>query len=144
MRGTNNLYDIAEQQGILVLPCRMGQLEALSLIDEKGRCSIGIDPKKLKNTVDEREKLAHELGHCLTGAFYNRHSPLDIPSKHEARACRRAAELLIPEDELMEALREKRSIYELAEQFSVELETVRLALRCRREQLPPCADESFG
>ena len=101
MRGTtNSLYEIAEQQGVLVLLCPLQKLEAVSCVDGEGRCSIGIDPQKLRSAADEREKLAHELGHCVTGAFYNRYSPFDSRSRHEARARRWALDALVPEPEL--------------------------------------------
>jgi len=36
--------------------------------------------------VVELYQLAHELGHCECGAFYNRYSPFDLVGKHERRA----------------------------------------------------------
>ena len=72
MRALQEFYRIAEQQNISVDLFPLQMREALSLMDSCGDCHIAIDPQKLKGEPDERAKLAHELGHCLTGAFYNR------------------------------------------------------------------------
>ncbi|EKC49990.1 hypothetical protein OBE_14355, partial [human gut metagenome] len=34
-------------------------------------CIIAIDPHKVKSIADRKEKTVHELGHCMTGAFYD-------------------------------------------------------------------------
>ena len=64
--------------------------------------------------------LAHELGHCVTGSFYNRYSEFDVIAKHERRADKWAIKKLIPEDELNDAF--EHGIVEpwdLAEYFNV-------------------------
>ena len=52
-------------------------------VEESRQCYIAI-PRGL-SSVDEKEALAHELGHCEYGGFYNRHSKYDI------RSCRPSA-----------------------------------------------------
>ena len=70
--------------------------------------------------ADEKVKLAHELGHCETGSFYNRWATCDIRRKHERRANRWAYEKLVPEDELWDAIRQGyREPWELADYFGV-------------------------
>ena len=85
----------------------------------QGKCFVAIDPFKIENTADEKVKLAHELGHCETGAFYNEYSKFDIRAKHERRADKWAIKKLVPEDELKEACTFCNNRYELAEHFGV-------------------------
>lgn len=98
------LYQIADQENIEVDCFEMGKREAFSIMDSDGTCYIAIDPFKLTSTRDEMQKLAHELGHCKTGSFYNRHATQDIRQKHENRADRWAIENIIPEAELNRAV----------------------------------------
>ena len=114
------LYDYAEEYNIEVISINTRKIESLSMMDESGDCGIGINPFFLQSDVDEKIKLAHELGHCMTGAFYNQYSKLDIREKHERRADKWAIKKLIPVDELKRAVKSGReSRYELAEYFNV-------------------------
>lgn len=114
-----SLYDIAVRDNIDVYSFDLNDCESLSLLED-GNCYIAIDPFKIDNEADEIVKLAHELGHCMTGAFYNQYSKLDIREKHERRADKWAIKKLIPEDELKKAVKSGReSRYELAEYFNV-------------------------
>lgn len=114
-----SLYDIAVRDNIDVYSFDLNDCESLSLLED-GNCYIAIDPFKIDNEADEIVKLAHELGHCMTGAFYNQYSKLDIREKHERRADKWAIKKLIPEDELRRAVKSGReSRYELAEYFNV-------------------------
>lgn len=36
-----------------------------------GRCYIALDPLAIGGMADGRVKLAHEIGHCVTGSFYS-------------------------------------------------------------------------
>ena len=111
-------YDFAYKQGYKTHD-HQGVIVAFSaLID--GTCVISIDRSVLCSAVEERELLAHELGHCETGSFYNRYSHLDVRRKHENRADRWAIKKLIPEDELKKAVGSGVvETWELAEYFSV-------------------------
>ncbi len=85
-----------------------------------GNCYIGIDPFQIETEAEERVHLAHEIGHCEKGAFYNPYSDLDIRAKHELKADRWAIKRLVPLDDFQNALSngiiEK---WELAERFDV-------------------------
>ena len=121
------LFDFAAQSNIDIFPFGLNGCDSLSLLD-RGECFIAIDPYKIENNADEKVKLAHELGHCEMGAFYNAFSPLDIRSKHEYIANKWAIKKLIPEDELKEACRFCDSRYELSEYFGVTEEFMQKAL----------------
>lgn len=122
------LYRIAEQNDIPVFSYDLGDCESLSLLDNK-KCYIAIDPFMLSTSADEIVKLAHELGHCQTGAFYNEYSSLDIRKKHERRADKWAIKKLVPEDELKEIYTQGiTGRYELAEHFGVTEDFMQKAL----------------
>lgn len=114
------LYSLAERDSVVIASFALNKREALSTMDSNGQCFVAIDPTKVASTVDEKTKLAHELGHCATGAFYNVYSPCDIRQRHENRADKWAIKTLIPEDELKEAVaRGCTELWELADFFSV-------------------------
>lgn len=124
-----DLYKLAEKSGITVDCFDLGSREALSLMDPAGDCYIAIDPFKLESTRDERLKLAHEMGHCETGSFYNRYAARDVRQQHENRANKWAIERLIPEAELDGAVADGYTdLYSLAERFDVSVDFMRLAV----------------
>lgn len=118
-----DVYDIAERNDIIVLSYDMDGLESASVMARNGKCGIAVDPFLLTSEQDEKMKLVHELGHCVQGAFYNPYSPLDIKSRHEARAERWAIRRLIPYEKLLEIVGQGYTEYwELAEYFDVPCE----------------------
>jgi len=129
MRALQEFYRIAEQQNISVDLFALRSREALSLMDEEGRCFIALDPASVRDETDERAKLAHELGHCMTGAFYNRYSDFDCRQRHENKADKWAICAVVTEDELDEAVAEGCvTLWELAEHFGVPEELMKKAV----------------
>lgn len=129
MRALQEFYRIAEQQNISVDLFALRSREALSLMDEEGRCFIALDPASVRDENDERAKLAHELGHCMTGAFYNRYSDFDCRQRHENKADKWAICAVVTEDELDEAVAEGCvTLWELAEHFGVPEELMKKAV----------------
>ena len=128
------LYDLAEQHGTPVYWFNLGFAESLSLQMEDGSCAIALDPWRLSSVADETAKLAHELGHCETGAFYNQYAARDIRQKHENRANKWAYKKLVSEDELKQALLlGYREPWELAEYFDLPEAFLRGALKYYQE-----------
>ncbi len=123
------LYRMATDHGVTVDCFKLGKREALSFMDTDGECYIAIDPFRLRSPQDERMKLAHEMGHCCTGSFYNQYAACDVRKKHENRANRWAIEKLIPANELDNAVADGyTSIFELAEHFEVTEDFMRMAV----------------
>ena len=115
-----NLYDLAAEDGIPVYWFNLEQAESLSFNAPDGTCAIAMDPWHLVSVTEEKVKLAHELGHCETGSFYNRWAMLDVRQKHENRADKWAIRKLVPESDLDRALRDGHTeLWDLAEQFGV-------------------------
>ena len=124
-----DLYSYAEEHNISVVAFDMPKSESMSVL-YYGNCYVGIDPLAVKNEIDEKEKLAHELGHCATGSFYNEYAKCDIREKHERRANIWAIKKLIPKDKLIEVINSGfgENRWELSEYFNVTEDTMQFAL----------------
>lgn len=125
----SDLYNLAENDSIQVDCFELDLCQSISIQDSAGNCFIGIDPLRLESTADEKVKLAHELGHCETGSFYNKNSTLDIRGKHEQKANRWAVKRLIPKSELIYLLRMGLERWELAEHFNVTESFINLSIQ---------------
>lgn len=122
------LYRIAEVNGIKIKNFDLDGDEAVSL-KRKDKCFIIIDPDDVKSIADERVKLGHELGHCLTESFYSDSSPECVKQKHENRANKWAIEHLIPIGKLNEAVQQGHTeMWDLAEYFNVGEDFMRMAV----------------
>ena len=129
MKSLEEIHRIAEEQNITVDYFGLSKREALSIMDEDGACYIAIDPGRILSETDERNKLAHEVGHCATGSFYNRYAAIDCRQRHENRADKWAILQLIPVAELDDAIAEGNTEYwELAERFGVSEQFVKKAI----------------
>jgi len=128
---TNSLYDIAEDDNIEILSFDLPLVCSMSHMTSDRDCYIGIDYNRIESQREERTILAHEIGHCTQGAFYNRYSKVDIKSRHEYRANKWAVGTLIPFDEILEALTKGyEQVWELAEYFEVTEDLVKKAPTC--------------
>lgn len=103
MVSLKSLYAQAEQQNIPVLSYPMPGCESMSIQLPGGRCAIGMDCAPATET-SQRVHLSHELGHCLTGSFYNIYATADLRGRHENRADKWAIRRLIPVEALDDAI----------------------------------------
>ncbi len=130
---TDELYIRAEQCGISVI-CDVPLPETKSIsADIGGELYIGIDSRVMETSAEERVHLAHELGHCETGAFYSMYSPIDNRQWCENKANKKAYELLISRSELASLIKKSSGeigMWELAEHFDVTEEFMRKAVEC--------------
>lgn len=119
---TNNpldLYAYAERRNIDVDWVPMRRATSLSVPLGDGY-AIALDPWKLGTLAQETVCLAHELGHCETGSFYNRYAALDVRQQHENRADKWAIRRLVPAEELDAAMADGcDTIPALADRFGV-------------------------
>ena len=122
------LYRLAEQRKIPVDCFELRKRESLSLMDTDGSCHIAINPLFLTDSVDEKMKLAHELGHCVTGSFYSQYATEDIRKKHENRADKWAIQRLVPKEELYAAVKAGyEDAWSLADYFGVTVDFIHKA-----------------
>lgn len=114
------LYDLARQKKIAVLDYPLPQNGSMSVMLSDGSCYIGMDPAVKDGGVQERVHLSHELGHCVTGSFYNIHAAIDCRRRHENRADKWAIQRLIPVEQFDDAVAQGHTqIWDLAERFGV-------------------------
>lgn len=114
-----DLYAHAQRRNIDVDWVPMRRATSLSVPLDDGYC-IAIGPWKLDSLAQETVCLAHELGHCETGSFYNRYAKLDVRQRHENRADKWAILHLIPAAELDAAIADGcDTIPALADRFGV-------------------------
>ena len=128
---TNNpldLYAYAEHRNIHVDWIPMRRATSLSVPLGDGY-AIALDPWKLGSLAQETVCLAHELGHCETGSFYNQYAALDVRQRHENRADKWAIQHLISVEELDEAVAEGcEDVPALSEHFGVTENLMRKAV----------------
>lgn len=126
---TADLYAFARQQNIEVLPYPMPENGSMSVMLDSGKCFVGLDDGVRDGSVQERVHLSHELGHCVTGSFYNIYAAVDCRQRHENRADKWAVTTLIPVSDLDDAVADGcTEVWELAERFQVTEEFVRKAV----------------
>ena len=123
------LFDIAEQNDIIIAEMSLAERQGMSVMDADGDCIIGIDSDSIDTIAEHNTVLAHEIGHCMTGSFYNRYSALDVRTKHEYRADKWAIHKLIPREDMQKAFMDGIvQVWELAEYFNVTEELIKKAL----------------
>lgn len=128
----DQLYDRAYNDGIEVDDVRMQELRAVSFPEGW----IAMDSSKYDSLLEFKCDLAHEIGHCETGSFYNIYSPFDLKEKCERKANKRAAEILMPLNEVRHALRRGiTSAWALAEYFEVTEDFATMALEIYADDL---------
>lgn len=128
---TTKLYTIAESNGITVDRFNM-KLNGSASVFMDDKYFIAVDSSLCGKK--EKVSLAHEMGHCLTGSFYNIYAPLDIRKKHERRADCWAIKKLVPKSVYKMALRHGiDTLYELSEYFGVTCEFMQKAIDYYKE-----------
>lgn len=130
---SDKLYLEAEQSGITVLcGAELPLTKSVSLALPDGELFIGIDDSAMRTRAEERVHLAHELGHCVTGAMYSIRCPIFTRGRCERIANAYAIKKLVDEDELRRIIDERDgdiSIWELSECFDVTEDFMRKAVK---------------
>ena len=123
------LYEFAENHNIDVDWVPLTASKSLSMPFPDGSYGIAVDPWKMDTLEIETVLLSHELGHCMTGSFYNKYATCDVRRKHENRADKWAIQNLISEEELDDAVADGYAdIWSLAEHFNVTEDFMRKAV----------------
>ena len=126
---TAALYDLAKQQNIEILRHPMPENGSMSVMLDNGACFIGMDDSVCDGSIQERVHLAHELGHCVTGSFYNIFATIDCRERHENRASKWAIQHIIPVEEMDQAIANGYTeIWQLAELFEVPEDFIKKAI----------------
>lgn len=121
------LINYADQKGIFIENSATAHCESLAVRIGSDLCAVGIDDSHMTE-AQKKTHLAHEIGHCETGAFYSPHSPLETRARCENRANRWAANALLPKAKLKKAMKGGAvEVWQLAEHFGVEESLIRFA-----------------
>lgn len=114
------LYAQASRENIPVYRYPMPDSGSMAVQLPDGNCAIGMDAGVLDDSVLERMHLAHEMGHCLTGSFYNIYAKADLRQRHENRADKWSIRRLIPVEALDDAIAAGHTdLWDLADYFGV-------------------------
>lgn len=129
MKNLLELYEFAENHNIDVDWVPLTASKSISMPFQDGSYGIAVDPWKMDTLEIETVLLSHELGHCMTGSFYNKYATCDVRRKHENRADKWAIQNLISEEELDDAVADGYAdIWSLAEHFNVTEDFMRKAV----------------
>ena len=119
---TDEMYDLAKAHGHIVVAADLPNIGSASYPDGD-ICIIGLD-RNLHGT-EERERIAHEVGHCETATFYTIHADAITRAKCEYRANKWAYCRLVPFDDLVQAYRSGiNTVWDLADHFGISCETM--------------------
>lgn len=120
-----SLYNELQRDGILVFEHSQKSTKAVTIRNQLG-CGIFIDTSHIETAAEELSILAHEYGHCATGATHAVYSPLDLIEKHEYKADKFAAHRLIDPVEMKKAIADGYTeVWQLAERFGVTEDFIR-------------------
>lgn len=116
------LFEIADEEGIETIYGDYPDIKSMS-------CGKYIALDANLTSVQERSCYAHELGHCVRGAFYTRKDSAVVRAQCEHKADKWAIKKLVPEDELERAVNcGHTEIWDLADYFNVTEELMRKAV----------------
>ena len=123
------LYQLAIDKGIAIEHFHLEANKALVCEYIPDSFAIAIDDRKIIDTTDETMCLAHELGHCETGAFYMAKSKFETRERCENRAFRWMVAHILPLPALKKAISEGlEEIWQLAEYFNLPEDFIKKAI----------------
>lgn len=114
-----DIYKIAENEKIDILNYKWTNTKA-RIFEIDNNYYIGLDKKQIKDTKEETEILAEELGHYYCNALYYLNSDKTIRDKCEYRAMKWAYSVLVPLQKLKEKIIQGLNLYDLADYFNVD------------------------
>lgn len=125
----DELYVLAEENNIPIDENCPKEIISMSLKLGDGTKIIGISDDE-GSEYTKLERIAHEMGHCITDSFYAGYSPLELRSKHERKADCWAIRMLVPFQSLCNAVSNGcRELWELADHFDVSCQFIEKAIK---------------
>lgn len=116
-----DMYKIAENEKIDILNYKWNKVKA-RIFEIDNNYSIALDNSQIKNSTEEKEILAEELGHYYCNALYYLNSNTILKNKCEHRARKWAYSVLVPFQKLKEKMTQGFNLYDLADYFNVDYE----------------------
>ena len=122
------LYDELNTSGVHFYTWELNDQKAAA-VEINGAYAVFMDFDNIVSGSEEKVIVAHEGGHCMTGATHCLCSPFDLIQKHENCADKWAIKKLVPKDELDDAVAAGYTeIWQLADYFSVTEDFMRKAV----------------
>lgn len=124
MTDIEKIYTELCESDIEVLNITASNIKAVSMCDEDGDRSVGINEKQFESCEELKSALLHEQGHCEKYAFYNKATPYEVRSRLEYRADKYVAENVITKHDIDKAHKSDglTEVWEFAEYFGVTVE----------------------
>jgi Zn-dependent peptidase ImmA (M78 family) len=124
----SDIYKAIKDNDIKLYQYDIGNMKSAT-IELSGKYAIFADISRIGSIKEAKRALAHEIGHCATGATHKVCSPLDLVGQHEYKANRWAVERFLPFDELQQAMKDGYTeLWQLAEYFNISERAIRWAL----------------
>jgi len=118
------LFEIAEQKNIEIF---VGNIPLTGAMSVPGY--IALDYRMVGTHSEERSNTAHEMGHCVKNAFYEKDAPRYEKQRCENKADKWAIETLIKQSDLDDAVKlGYTDVWELSDYFCVTYEFMYKAL----------------
>lgn len=115
----DKVYKKIQDNNIKVIHKGIPGIKSIS-VEADGNYGILINHDEIQTSDEEFLVATHEYGHCMSGSTHPPSSPLDIVSKHEYRADRKAVLDFLPIDKIKSAIKDGcRSAYEFSEYLGV-------------------------
>ena len=109
------VYKKIQDNGIKIFHFGLSDIKSVS-VESGNKYGIFINHKEVEDSDEEFLVITHEYGHCMTSSTHPPYSTLDIISKHEYRADRKAILDFLPIDKIKAAIKDGcRSAFEFAE-----------------------------
>lgn len=111
----SKVYEKIQENNIKVMHFGLPNIKSVS-VETNNKYGIFINHREIEDSDEEFLVVTHEYGHCMTGSTHPPYSPLDIISKHEYRADRRAVLDFLPIERIKLAVKDGcRTVYEFSE-----------------------------
>ena len=115
----DKVYEKIQNNNIEIMHFGLSNIKSVS-VEVDGKYGIFINHKEIKDSDDEFCVATHEYGHCVTGSTHPPYSTLDVISKYEYRADRRAILDFLPIDKIKAAIKAGcHSAYEFSEYLDI-------------------------
>lgn len=111
----DKVYEKIQSNGIELMHFGLPNVKSVS-VETDGIYGIFINHKEIEDSNEEFMVVTHEYGHCMTGSTHPPYSPVDLVSRHEYKADRKAVLDFLPINKIKAAIKYGcRSIYEFSE-----------------------------
>ena len=128
MQCLTDVYQKIFDEDIEIFNYHMNPCDAAT-IELNGSYGIFIDEDKIKTTEDEFIALAHEYGHCKSGATHKLYSPYQLIGQHEHRANRWAVHAFLPYEKIENAIEKGNTeLWRIAEFLDMPEQFVKMAI----------------